>query len=73
MINYMVDKIDEEGQLSRVNESFLFKYFRKFNEEMQEKLLKYYEVEGEQKYIESMKRNPEKYGLTFTAFKLLEE
>lgn len=40
---------------------------------MQTKLLEYYQVDKDDKYVEIMKKNPEKYGLTITAYKLIED
>lgn len=68
----MLQKIEKENSLNKIDKKFLETYFRNFNEEMQNQLLKYYEVDHETEYIGHMKKNPEKYGLTFTAYKLLE-
>ena len=73
MIDYMAAKFHRDHPIYEITTPVLDQYYQKFNEEMQDKLIKYYELDNDPEYVKIMKRNPEKYGLTFTAYKLLED
>ena len=70
-----VRKIANDRAIGNLSDYFqqnvIIKEIEEFNEKMQNELIKSYGFDLNEDYAQKMKKQPEKYGLTFRAYKIL--